>query len=139
VDKRVATIGALDPADRRTYRIAVAGPAALFISKLHKIRERVRERQEHRLDDKDALDVLRLLRAVPISDLARAVADLMNQELAAEVTREAVTGLRELFSGARSPGAQMAARAAGALAAPAEIAESAAILATDLLDALNPS
>jgi hypothetical protein len=67
------------------------------------------------------------------------MAELMQQELAAEVTREAVTALREHFAGARSAGPQMAARAAGALAAPEEIAQSAAILATELLDALNGS
>jgi hypothetical protein len=63
----------------------------------------------------------------------------VNQELSAEVTREAVTALREFFSEARGAGAQMAARAVGALAAPEEIAGSAAILATALLDALNPT
>jgi hypothetical protein len=139
VDKRFISIGALDPGDRRTCRIAVAGPAALLISKLHKIRERILERRERRLDDKDALDVLRILRAIPTADLAGTMTELMNEALAAEVTRDAVTALREFFSGARSAGAQMAARAAGALATSEEIAESVAILATDLLDALNPT
>jgi hypothetical protein len=139
VDKRVVSIGSLDPEDRRRNSVSVAGPAALLVSKLHKIRERIHERRKHRLDDKDALDVLRLLRAVATADLARGLSELMSQELSAEVTQEAVTALRELFSEARGAGAQMAARAAGALAAPEEIAGSAAILATELLDALNPT
>jgi hypothetical protein len=63
----------------------------------------------------------------------------LRHELAAEVTREAVGALREHFSGTRSVGAQMATRAAGALMAPDEIAESAAILAADLLEALKLS
>jgi hypothetical protein len=137
VDKSVTAISALDPADRRAYRIAVAGPSALLISKLHKIGERIEERRERRLDDKDALDVLRLLQAVPTAHLARVLADLMSHELAAEVTREAMAALREHFSGARSAGAQMAARAAGGLEAPEEIAESTAILAADLLGAVK--
>jgi hypothetical protein len=49
VDKRVVSIGALDPEDRRTYRVAVAAPAALLIAKLHKIRERIRERRQRAL------------------------------------------------------------------------------------------
>jgi hypothetical protein len=71
VDKSVTAIGALDRADRRTYRIAVAGPSALLVSKLHKIHERVQERRERRLDDKDALDVVRVLRAVPTASCLR--------------------------------------------------------------------
>jgi hypothetical protein len=62
VDKRTTVIAALDQADMRSFSVAAAGPAALIVSKMHKIRERLTERAQRRLDDKDALDVLRLCR-----------------------------------------------------------------------------
>ena len=64
VDKKTQNINALDPADGRSFAVAVAGPAALMISKLHKLQERLAEREQRRVDAKDALDILRLLRAV---------------------------------------------------------------------------
>jgi hypothetical protein len=137
VDKQVMTIHSLDSSDSRTFRLAVAGPAALLISKLHKIHERLAEREHRRLDDKDALDILRLLQAIPAADLVRAIRKLLDDAVAMTVTREALTALEELFSNAQRPGAQMAVRAAGPLAAPEQIAESCAILATDLLAAMS--
>ncbi|MBI1787060.1 MAG: hypothetical protein HYR60_05835 [Acidobacteria bacterium] len=66
----------------------------------------------------------------------RAFRQLLDDAVAKEVTREALTALEDLFSEAQRHGAQMAARAAGPLAAPKQIAESCAILATDLLEAM---
>jgi hypothetical protein len=137
VDKQMMTLRALDAADPRTFNVAVAGPAALLISKLHKIQERLAEREQRRVDDKDALDILRLLQAVPTLDLAQAFRRLLGDAVAAIVTQEALAALKDLFSEARQPGAQMAARAAGPLAVPEEITGSCAILATDLLNALS--
>jgi hypothetical protein len=137
IDKQIMTIDALDTSDSRTFRVAVAGPAALLISKLHKIRERLAEREHRRLDDKDALDILRLLQAIPTADLARTLRNLLDEAVATTVTREALTALEELFSQARRPGVQMAVRAAGPLAAAEQIAESCAILTTDLLAAMS--
>ena len=135
-DRRVVAIGALDDSDDRVFEIAVAGPAALLVSKLHKIRERLDERQQRRLGDKDALDILRLLQATATPDLAHALGGLLDHELTGEVTREAVAALAALFGSPDGPGAQMAARAAGALSPAGEIAQSCAVLATDLLAAL---
>ena len=70
VDKRVTVIAALDVADTRSFSVAAAGPAALIVSKMHKIRERLAERAHRRLDDKDALDALRLLQATTTDALA---------------------------------------------------------------------
>jgi hypothetical protein len=111
----------------------------LLVSKLHKIGERLAEREHRRLDDKDALDVLRLLQAIPTLDFTRAFRQLLDDTIAMEVTREALTALEELFSQAQRPGAQMAVRAAGPLAVPEQIAASCAILATDLLEAMSRS
>jgi hypothetical protein len=138
VDQRTMTIAALDNADRRSFEMAVAGPGALLISKLHKIRERVAERDRRRVDDKDALDVWRLLQAIPTDVLAGTLDELLHHPIATEVTREAVAALESLFSQPRSPGAEMAARAAGELAALDQVAQSVAFLTTDLLKALAP-
>jgi hypothetical protein len=50
------------------FDIKVADPSALLSANLHKIAEPVDPRDE--LNDKDALDILRLVRAVPIERLA---------------------------------------------------------------------
>lgn len=137
VDKQTATIGALDASDRRSFTVAVAGPTALLVSKVHKIRERIAERKQSRLDDKDALDILRLLQAVPTQHLAQAFRQLLDSPVAFEVTKEALTALRDLFLRARDPGARMAVRAAGPLAVPEQIAESCVALTKDLLDLMS--
>jgi hypothetical protein len=137
IDKNTTTINALDATDKRSFSVAVAGPTALMVSKLHKIRERLVEREQRRLDTKDALDVLRLLQAIPTQDLATMFAKLLDTEVSKEVTREALTALKDLFSTPRGMGSQMAVRAAGPLAAADEIAGSCAVLATDLLEAVN--
>jgi len=50
---------------------------ALLIAKLHKIAERVAERDQRRLDDKDALDILRLLQATDTLVLAATATRLL--------------------------------------------------------------
>ena len=114
--------------------IAVAGPAALLVAKLHKLSER--QEAVDRLRDKDALDVLRLLRATTAEALGAVMTDLLANERSAEVTRESIEQLRELFGDDGAPGSQMAARAAQPLEDPATIAASAAALAGDLLATL---
>lgn len=136
IDKGNMTIAALGDSDGRTFTIAVAGPAALLVAKLHKIGERVAEGKPGRLDDKDALDILRLLRAISTETLAQSVRRLLSDSLPKEVTRESLGILENLFSRSEARGSQMAVRAAGPLANPAEIAESCAILASDLLRAI---
>jgi hypothetical protein len=76
VDKATTTITALDPSDVRSFDVAVAGPAALLVAKLHKIAERASERERRRLDDKDAFDALRLLQATDTFALAVTLAQL---------------------------------------------------------------
>src|SRR5258708_1607175 len=107
VDKSIPSLRALDALDARIFSLAVAGPAALIVSKLHKIRERLGEREQRRLDAKDALDVLRLLRAVPTGELASTFTKLLNTELSSEVTREALAGLKDLFRAAGGVGSQI--------------------------------
>jgi hypothetical protein len=137
IDKRVVTISALNRADGRTFTVAVAGPAALLVAKLHKIGERASERQQRRLDDKDALDVLRLLRAADPEDLGSTLVSLLDDGIAGQTTHEALVALRDLFADPRAPGSQMAGRAVGALASQEEIVQSCAALANELLETID--
>lgn len=77
VDHSVMRLNALDADDRRECDIQVAGPSALLIAKLHKLADRSGERDARRLKDKDALDVLRLLRAMPPNGWRRVSARLL--------------------------------------------------------------
>ena len=103
------TISAFDPADIRSFVVAVAGPMALLIARLHKVAERVAERDQRRLDDKDALDILRLLQSTDTSRLAATATRLLEADIARDVTREALVVLKDHFTDARAAGPQMAA------------------------------
>jgi len=131
VDKSEHGITALDPADSRAHRLAVAGPAALLVAKLHKIAERINDPK--RLKPKDALDVLRLLRAVPVAKLAASLTELAGHEVSQVVTTEALGQLRTLFGEASGVGSQLAARAVEGLDDPVTIAASCALLSEELL------
>ncbi|CAN5249869.1 hypothetical protein BH20ACT8_BH20ACT8_11030 [soil metagenome] len=135
VDRDRKTIAALDPSDGREVSMWVAGRGALFVAKVHKIAERVDHND--RVRDKDALDVLRLLRSVETDDLARRLRSLLGDELAASVTTEAIERIPQLFSNDRSDGVMMAVRAAGTGEDPATIAGSLVALASDLRSSLD--
>jgi hypothetical protein len=137
VDKSVVSIQALEPTDSRAFDVAIAGPAALLVAKAHKIAERAAEREQRRLEDKDALDILRLLQATETAALAATVNALLQGDVAREVTREALGILREHFTDVRAAGPQMAVRAAGALLPAEVVAASCAALASDLLRAID--
>lgn len=137
IDKAVVSIAALEPTDQRVFDVAIAGPAALLIAKAHKIAERLAEREQRRLEDKDALDILRLLQATETAALAADISGLLQADVAREVTREALGILREHFTDARADGPQMAVRAAGVLMPAEVVAASCAALTSDLLRALD--
>lgn len=67
VDRDPNVIRSLDPGDARSFRVSIAGPAALITAKMIKIAERVD--QPHRVRSKDALDVYRLLGELPVGVL----------------------------------------------------------------------
>jgi hypothetical protein len=89
------------------------------------------------LDDKDALDVLRLLQAIDTETLRASFVRLLQADVAREITREALRVLDSHFTDPRAGGSQMAARAVGALMSGDEIARSCAVLATDLVKAVQ--
>lgn len=105
IDNSKILIDSLDPLDTRFFNIKVAGPASLVIAKLHKINDRI---LTSRSSDKDALDLLRLLRKVNMQELANVLIRLKNDSLAGAITVTAVNSISALFSSAKSPGSIMA-------------------------------
>lgn len=137
VDKSTMTIRAIDVGtDVREFEVSVAGPAALLIAKLHKLHDRIES--PTRLDNKDAHDVYRLLRAFEIDVFVDSIDHLLNEHGSGQITRDALSHLGALFGGGpRAPGAVMAGAAEELVGDPAAVAESVALLAQDLLDALG--
>ncbi len=125
------TIGALEENDTRQFAVAVAGPTALLVAKLHKLSDR----QEHaaRRSDKDALDIYRLLRTIETEDFATVLDNLRHNRLTEATTRDALRYLHTLFGTATAPGSQMAAQAVQPLMSFDEVVASCAILAQELL------
>jgi hypothetical protein len=131
VDRDRRTIGALDPSDTRSFEIWIAGPGALLVAKLLKIADRIG--RPSRLDNKDALDLFRLLQVVATKDLATALKQLRENAVSREVTGDALAQLDALFGAPDAQGVQMVVAATIGVRDPAEIAASCAALANDLL------
>ncbi|MGI5154492.1 hypothetical protein [Microbispora sp. CA-102843] len=137
IDNMVMDVTALDPDDDRTYRVKVAGPAALLVAKLHKISERVSV--PHRLNDKDAHDIYRVLIDTDTSQLAAAFNVLLSDPISSEITDQAVEYLTALFApGPDALGARMAGRAEEGIGEPETVALATSLLAADLVQALQP-
>ena len=123
--------------DPRTFTVAVASPAALLVAKLHKIHDRMNN--PTRLDDKDAHDVYRLLYAFDTQVFTASIDRLLDEEVSAQVTREALDYLDKLFAhGSDAQGSRMAGTAEELIGDPTAVAESVSLLAQDLLDDLQP-
>jgi hypothetical protein len=113
VDRSPMTISSLDPDDRRTTVVDVAGPAALLVAKAYKINDRLgqAEKRPDRLTDKDAGDVLRLMMGTAPMDVAATLESLKADARVGEVTTAGLALLRAQFGGADAPGVRMAVRA----------------------------
>ncbi|MDC5696149.1 hypothetical protein OO014_02695 [Intrasporangium calvum] len=137
IDNSKMVIRALDSAGGpREFEVSVAGPAALLVAKLHKIHDRLET--PSRQDNKDAHDVYRLLRAVETRVFVEAISQLLSEGVSAEVTREALDQLRDLFAqGAGARGSLMAGAAEELVGDPTAVSESVVLLAQDLLEALS--
>ena len=133
-DADVMGVGALDASDDRKFDVRVAGAAALLVAKLHKIRDRS---GTVRSTDKDALDVLRLLRGTATDDFAGRMQQLLRDGNARPVAEEALDLLGSQFANRAGEGIEMAVRAVGALGDPAEISASCEVLSGDLLRAMD--
>ena len=134
VDADVMRLAALEPSDTRAFDVRVAGPSALLVAKAHKIDER---HGTGRQSDKDALDVLRLLRGIGTPELAGRWQKLLADARSEEAASSGRTLLETQFAKRGGVGVEMAVRSAGLLADPEEIAASCVALAQDLLAALR--
>ena len=142
VDNDVLGVGALD-SDPRSFPVRVAGVAALLVSKVHKVAERLDDPRRNDYIAKDALDMLRLLRGSDIDSTARVLSQARSGELdvtdatvataiAAMVERGLVV-LRAEFSTESARGCALAGRAAAGRDDPAVVAASLAALVQRLL------
>ena len=134
VDADVMKLAALEEDDARTIDVRVAGPAALVVAKVHKIDDR---KDSDRQSDKDALDVLRLLRGTETDDLVTRYAKLLGDKRSEEAARRGRELLEAQFARRQNVGVQMAIRSAGALGDAEEIAVLFEALVGDFLAALK--
>jgi hypothetical protein len=115
VDHTPMELPALEAEDRRVHSIAVAGPAALLVSKAHKIEDRLTAAASGRPDrlkgGKDAADVFRLMRTQAPEDLGRRLAELSAHQTVGASVRTAVTYLDRRFRAPRAAGTALAAQA----------------------------
>lgn len=119
VDNNIEVIRALDPDDHRVIQVRVAGPSALIIAKLHKLHDR--QDDEHRLADKDAGDVFRLMQSTDAGAFIARTRQLLNDPLCGASTRGALGFLNELFGARARPGVVMAVRAMDPAVLPAQV------------------
>ena len=104
-------VSALDPADRRSIEVEVAGAPALFVAKGHKLHDRVASKRADRLDDKDAADVVRLMQTTSAAEVGATFVTLCADPIAGTPSADALTYLDELFGRRGRPGIDMASRA----------------------------
>jgi hypothetical protein len=145
VDNDLMVVGSLD-ADPRSFEVHVAGSAALLISKVHKVAERLDDPRRNDHIAKDSLDMLRLLRGKDLDATARILRRARSAELgvpdaavAAAIATTVEQGLIILsgeFSRESARGCALAGRAAAGRDDPAIIAASLAALVQRLLGML---
>ena len=137
VSRRLMTIGALGAEDGPAFEINVAGPAALLVAKVHKLAERIDANDATRLNNKDAFDIFRLLRAVDTDEFASEVEVLLASPISAPVTVTAITRFRELFETAAGAGTQLVAQHVEGLEDPATIVRTSVTLSQDLFEGVG--
>ena len=140
VSHKVRKITSLIPGADRSCFLKVAGPAALLVSKVHKIGERLEDPDVRRQEllPKDAFDVYRLLRAIDTAELTSEFGLLKSHETSSYVTSEALSTFKSPFGSRSDTGTSLLVRSVGALEEdPAFIIESSVALTQDLLDATS--
>ena len=111
LDNDLMEVAALEVSDPRLFTVRIAGPAALMVAKLHKLRDRLSEGKADRIADKDAGDVYRLMLAVSVRDFLARLRLLLDDDVAGPPSRDAVELLTQLFGARGREGVRMAARA----------------------------
>jgi hypothetical protein len=136
VDNDLMPVRALAPEDERTFQVRVAGPAAMLVSKLFKLHERIGSTE--RMFDKDAHDLFRILTGTDPEDLQRRYRRLLADEVSRGVAVAALGYLNELFAvGPDAVGSMMAGRAEAGVGEPETVARQVSILAEEILEMLR--
>lgn len=135
VDAEKMDVGSFVAGDLRSFSLSVAGPAALLMSKVFKIQDRLGS--SGRLSDKDALDVYRLLRGTPTEDMASRYGKILGDARAEANAKVSLGLLMSQFGDRRAEGIQMALRAVSGLVDPEETATALQFLAQDLITAVK--
>ncbi len=120
VDNEIVQIQSLEPnSDPRSIDIKVARTPALLVAKAYKIHDRTSDSNPDRAADKDAGDVIRLMRTSDPHDVGVTFGQLL-ENVDPRIKGTTLTGLgflKEQFGRARGSGIELARRAlAGALA-----------------------
>lgn len=105
VDRWPVKIASFESSDPRSIVVNVAGEAALFVAKLHKLGDRLDKPE--RLEAKDAGDVYRLFDAVAPDVMATKLRVLQNDDRSASATEKAVTYADRLFGTPNSAGVRL--------------------------------
>lgn len=105
VDNSLMVIASLNPTDDRRFDIKVAGSAALFVAKIHKIIDRLDDHD--RSTNKDVGDLYRIFGAAPATDLSGSIQELLQDDRSEPATRQALREALELFRAPNSPGVRM--------------------------------
>ena len=123
VDHDLIEIAALTESDPRRFLVRVAGPAALIVAKVYKLRDRLAEGNADRIADKDAADVYRLMLAIPVKEILRRLGPMLADETAGPVCRDAVDMLVDLFGARGARGVRMAIDALRVAVPPERVAD----------------
>jgi hypothetical protein len=110
VDRSPMVVSSLEPGDKRSLTVNVAGVAALLVAKVFKISDRLKqaETRPDRLTDKDAGDVLRIMMTTPARRVSTTFASLLDDPRVGDVAGQGLEKLRALFGAAATPGVEMA-------------------------------
>ncbi len=137
VDYDRMVIASLDDADPRRYEVGVAGPAALIIAKLFKLRDRLANvRRPDRIEPKDAYEVFRLLQLQKDDIVSRWRVCLL-EDVSRAVAQDAIAILDELFGTRASTGARLAAEYSAHVEDAEVTKASAALLAREVVAELG--
>lgn len=132
VDRTLVMVKSMDPGNSRSFEIFLAGPASLLVAKLFKISERMDKTD--RLQDKDGLDIFRILRGIETRTLCERLDDLSEHPTIGKEIKQARKFFEEFFSKRDGIGTQMVLRSVENLEDAEEIALSCQILSSELLN-----
>jgi hypothetical protein len=137
IDNSVLTISSFEAEDLRSYKMKVAGPAALIIAKTAKIGDRLLGSDE-RLVSKDAYDVYRLLLATHTELLGQLFQKLLSNPISASESQIGLTAFTQLFAKSQdAPGNRLVAEAAKGIEDADLLMASSWALASDLVETLG--